>query len=90
MLKLAKKTRAQEIQNKRSECEKLVKTNRFLGQPIYIPYYWNKFLSGGGDCEDVITFLVTDEDVLFFPELKKRKKVKFMTFQSGRVVEVRP
>lgn len=63
---------------------------RYKGERPYIPYYFAKF-SKKEACdtfEDHIRFVVTENDKVMFPELKKRKTVKLSVSQSGKILEV--
>lgn len=87
MLKLEATARAEEIKRKQAECRSLTQTSRFQQQHRYIPYFWDKFVNqGADDCEDVVTFMVTDTDRMFFPELRKKRSIKLFT-ACGRVME---
>ena len=69
----------------------ILSPGKFEGEMLYVPYYWDLFLNGGADSDNgkVLTFNVSDEDKVQFPELKKRKKVRLMEREDGFVVELK-
>jgi len=69
----------------------ILSPGKFEGEMLYVPYYWDLFLNGGADSDNgkVLTFNVSDEDKVQFPELKKRNKVRLMEREDGFVVELK-
>lgn len=83
--------KASEALEQRMEYEMIVQWQpQYLNQRPYIPYFYSKFVKkqSGDTFEDHIRFVVNENDRLMFPELKKRKQVKIMVSQSGKVLEV--
>lgn len=89
VIKTIKKIKYSELLEQRMTYEEIVKWQpQFKGQAPHVPYFWNKYMKGEyDDCSSYITFSINDLDLLLFPELKKRKRVKLMT-AHGRVMEV--
>lgn len=83
--------KASEALEKRLVFESVVQWQpQFKGQRPYIPYYWNKYTKkeAGDVFEEFIRFNVTESDKIMFPELKKKRDIKLMVSQSGKVLEV--
>lgn len=61
----------------------------FEGEQIYMPHFYNIYLSGFADeTGRYISVKVTPEDRLEFPELKRRKRIRFIISDQGFVCEV--
>lgn len=60
---------------------------KFENEPVYTVYFWNCYLDGGADEDDgeVLTFEVTPEDVVMFPELDGYRNVFVWETDSGFV-----
>ena len=61
---------------------------KFEGEPIYVPYYWEAFLSGFADRDDGsrIGFDITPEDRALFPEIPaKRRTINLYERSDGFV-----
>lgn len=60
----------------------------FEGEPLYVPYLWDKFLSGRAarDTGRVVVVPVDSDDLAVFPELAGRRHVRLLE-QRGRVTE---
>lgn len=70
----------------------VIKTpGKFEGEMLYVPFYWEIFLDGFADRDNgkILSFDVTKEDKLMFPELAKRKTVKLYQRDDGFVGEIR-
>ena len=70
----------------------VIKTpGKFEGEMVYVPFYWDIFLDGFVDRDDgkILSFDVTKEDKIMFPELVKRKTVKLCQRDDGFVCEIR-
>jgi hypothetical protein len=65
---------------------------KFEGEAIYIPYFWDLFLSGCADEDDgeIIRCEISDEDRKEFPELGDRTHVYFFQREDGFVIECGP
>ena len=62
---------------------------KFEGEARYLPYFYAVYLDGCADDDgDVISVPVTADDRLVFPELKRRKRVRFVVEDNGFVTEV--
>ena len=63
---------------------------KFEGCASYVPFYWDAYLNGCADDDDgkVLSFDVTEDDKVLFPELKRRKRVKLVETDDGFVCEV--
>lgn len=65
---------------------------RFEGEMIYVPYYWDCYLTGGGADRDdgtMLGFDITAEDRAIFPELgRRRRTVRLYQREDGFVVEI--
>jgi hypothetical protein len=64
---------------------------KFEGERLYVPYFWDAYLSGFADRDDgrVLGFDITADDRALFPELgKRRRTVKLFQRDDGFVVEV--
>ena len=64
---------------------------QFEGEKIYLPAFWDVFLSGFFDFErgPVMGWYITPEDRAEFPEISKRKRtVKLVQRNDGFIVEV--
>jgi hypothetical protein len=62
---------------------------KFEGEMLYVPFYWDIYLSGFADRDDgkILGFDVEPEDKQQFPELKKRRTVKLYQRDDGFVCE---
>ena len=62
---------------------------KFEGEAVYIPYYWDEYLNGCADRDDglVISFYVTPNDRILFPELKGRRFVRLYQRDDGFICE---
>lgn len=65
---------------------------KFDGEPRYVPFFWGQYLDGWYDVDDgtYVTFNVTKEDRMIFPELRRRRCVRLVERDDGFVCEVRP
>ena len=63
---------------------------KFEGCARYVPHYWEIYLDGFADRDDgrILGFDVTPEDKLQFPELRRRRTVRLLELDTGRVVEL--
>jgi hypothetical protein len=63
---------------------------RFAGQMLYIPYFWDKYLSGCADdtTGDFITFYITDDDRREFPELGQAESITFIEIGRTLICEL--
>lgn len=62
---------------------------KFEGEPVYVPYFWNAALEGGGGDEDdgeLIIFNVTADDRETWPELAGVERIKLLETDVGFVV----
>ena len=64
---------------------------QFEGEMLYVPYFWDAYLNGFADQDDgnVLYFVVTDDDKIQFPELKRRKVIRLYQREDGFVCEAR-
>lgn len=64
---------------------------KFEGEAVYVPYFWDAYLSGMADRDDgtILGFDITAEDKQQFPELKGRRTIKLYQRDDGFVCEVR-
>lgn len=71
--------------------ERIVSPGPFEGQPLYVPYFWDKALDGWADAEteegDPI-FLVMPEDAAEFPELRFKTSLRLHENDQGLVCEL--
>ena len=69
----------------------IMNPGKFQGCSVYVPYFWDIFMNGGGDCDEdgILTFKVWDEDRQLFPELNGNKKVRLFESDNGFVYEIR-
>lgn len=81
---MAEKTRAEWEEDTR-------RPGKFEGEAAYVPYFWDAFLNGCADRDDldVLGFDVNAEDKQLFPELRRRRTVKLIEDSQGFVREVR-
>jgi len=68
----------------------IVSPGKFEGEPRYVPYFWDEWLSGGSDDdeENVIYFDIGEQDWLLFPELKRVKRIGISEGSTGFVGKV--
>jgi hypothetical protein len=64
---------------------------KFEGEMVYVPYFWDAFLNGFADRDNgnVLGFDLTKEDKVEFPELKGRRTVTLYERSDGFVCEAR-
>lgn len=57
----------------RERCSAAVKTDKFAGQPVFVPYFWWKFEEGyyerTPDGREEVIVQLTEDDLALFPEL---------------------
>ena len=69
----------------------IISPGKFQGEMIYVPYYWEAFLSGWADRDDgkVLGFDITPEDrAIFGLMLKGRRTVRLYERDDGFVAEL--
>jgi hypothetical protein len=69
---------------------RITSPGKFEGQPIWVPYFWDKALEGWADDEagNDPVFLVMPEDCLLFPELRGTLTLRLHEDSQGFVREV--
>ena len=67
----------------------IVSSGKFCGEGRYLPYFYELSLDGQDHLngKGEISVPVTKEDRLIYPELKYRKRIKFVEHESGFVKE---
>jgi hypothetical protein len=68
----------------------IVTPGKFVGQMLYVPYFWDKYLNGLADdtTGDIITFFITDEDRQEFPELGQARVITLLEIERTLVCEL--
>ena len=68
----------------------IVTPGKFAGQMLYVPYFWDKYLSGSADdtTGDFITFFITDDERKEFPELGQAEIITLLEIESTLVCEL--
>lgn len=64
---------------------------KFELEMIYVPYFWEIYLEGGGEWDEEKGFAcidVLEEDRLIFPELGKRERIRLNESSDGFVGEI--
>lgn len=63
---------------------------KFEGQCVYMPNFYEDYLDGFADEQagGVLSVEVDENDKAQFPELKKRKRIRFIVTDQGFVTEV--
>jgi hypothetical protein len=59
----------------------------FEGEALYVPYFWDLYLTQGADDDDgiTLTFIVTTTDLAYFPELEGIEKLHIWQDDNGFV-----
>lgn len=63
---------------------------KFEGEMLYVPYFWDMVMDGGGDTQydgdtPIDYFEVTTDDIRLFPELDGTKRIAVWESDSGFV-----
>lgn len=62
----------------------------FQGQKVYVPYFWEAYLRGDAhdvSSDDLVLFVITNEDLREFPELENRSVIRLRQSKDGRIEE---
>ncbi len=68
----------------------VVTPGKFAGQMLYVPYFWDKYLSGSADdtTGDFITFFITDDERKEFPELGQAEIITLLEIERTLICEL--
>jgi hypothetical protein len=68
----------------------IVTPGKFVGQMLYVPYFWDKYQNGLADdtTGDIITFFITDGDRQEFPELRQASVITLLDIEHTLVCEL--
>jgi hypothetical protein len=61
---------------------------KFEREPLFMPYFYEKFLSGDGDCCDAdgtVLFFINDDDRKLFPSLADCETIILIFHDNGFV-----
>jgi hypothetical protein len=68
----------------------IITPGKFAGQMLYVPYFWDKYLSGYADDTngDFITFFITDEERREYPELRQAEIITLLEIEHTLICEL--
>lgn len=91
MLKLSKTAKHSELLEQRLVYESVIQWQpQYKSQNPWVPYFWQLYVKRerGESGPDSVTFKVNDNDLMLFPELRKKKVIRLAS-ANGKVYEVK-